>query len=365
MRESCHEARVAARSVAAGGGLRARLSAATKSFAVASLHGCRTPSHLPHPDEVAPRALEALVVAFVVAYSRSSHHRAVRRGRTWTVRALRAVRRCISFRGLDLIQQFRAELRGELLVARGVHLDFIGLGKPVENGLIESFNGRLRDECLNVTEFTSLEHARTTLYAWRTDQLRAKPGLSALNRRVRSSVLEDGSGVARMLDHDPCRLIEHGARERQRREPRRLRIVGQRLAGNPHFGPAKCALYLEPMLVVRCGGIGGQHDFGRLEADAGEGDRGRHIGVLRVLPCGFARATGEELDALRNKSSCRRRSAGVPRQAFDGLRETYRTRSSPASLALASRSIPVLRKYSNLLGPDPVGTGVAPTLARL
>jgi Integrase core domain/IstB-like ATP binding protein len=27
------------------------------------------------------------------------------------------------------------------------------LGKPAENGLIESFNGRLRDECLNVTEF--------------------------------------------------------------------------------------------------------------------------------------------------------------------------------------------------------------------
>ena len=37
-------------------------------------------------------------------------------------------------------------------IARGVQLDFIRLGKPVENGLIESFSGRLRDECPNVTE---------------------------------------------------------------------------------------------------------------------------------------------------------------------------------------------------------------------
>lgn len=33
---------------------------------------------------------------------------------------------------------------------RGVQLDFIRPGKPVENAFIESFNGRLRDECLNV-----------------------------------------------------------------------------------------------------------------------------------------------------------------------------------------------------------------------
>ena len=35
----------------------------------------------------------------------------------------------------------------------GVKLDFIRPGKPVENGFVESFNGRLRDECLNVEVF--------------------------------------------------------------------------------------------------------------------------------------------------------------------------------------------------------------------
>ena len=58
---------------------------------------------------------------------------------------------------------------------RGVQLDFIRPGKPVENGLCESFNGRLRDECLNVTEFTSLDHARAVLTAWQDDYNHHRP----------------------------------------------------------------------------------------------------------------------------------------------------------------------------------------------
>src|SRR5271154_5476461 len=44
-----------------------------------------------------------------------------------------------------------------------VHLDFIRPGRPVENGYIESFNGRLRDECLNVEVFFTLADARQKL----------------------------------------------------------------------------------------------------------------------------------------------------------------------------------------------------------
>jgi len=44
-----------------------------------------------------------------------------------------------------------------------------------ENGLIESFNGRPRDECLNVTEFASLEHARATLRARQDDYHHCRP----------------------------------------------------------------------------------------------------------------------------------------------------------------------------------------------
>lgn len=46
---------------------------------------------------------------------------------------------------------------------------YIAPGKPMQNGFIESFNGRLRDELLNETLFPSLSHARATLQAWRND----------------------------------------------------------------------------------------------------------------------------------------------------------------------------------------------------
>ncbi len=48
---------------------------------------------------------------------------------------------------------------------RGVKLDFIHPEKPIENGHIEIFNGRLRDECLNVNQFLSLNHAKEVIEA--------------------------------------------------------------------------------------------------------------------------------------------------------------------------------------------------------
>lgn len=71
--------------------------------------------------------------------------------------------------------EFTSKLLDEWAWRHGVQLDFIRPGKPVENGLIESFNGRLRDECLNVTEFASLEHAGATLAAWQEDYNHRRP----------------------------------------------------------------------------------------------------------------------------------------------------------------------------------------------
>jgi putative transposase len=51
----------------------------------------------------------------------------------------------------------------------------IAPGKPQQNGVIESFNGRLRDELLNETLFRSLPHARALLEAWRRDYNQARP----------------------------------------------------------------------------------------------------------------------------------------------------------------------------------------------
>lgn len=51
----------------------------------------------------------------------------------------------------------------------GVTLDFSRPGKPTDNAFIESFNGRLRAECLDVSWFRSIEDARKKIAAWRDE----------------------------------------------------------------------------------------------------------------------------------------------------------------------------------------------------
>ncbi len=60
---------------------------------------------------------------------------------------------------------------------------YIAPGKPQQNAFLESFNGRLWDECLNETVFTSLRQARAVLAAWREDYNHVRPH-SALGGRA-------------------------------------------------------------------------------------------------------------------------------------------------------------------------------------
>ncbi len=57
----------------------------------------------------------------------------------------------------------------------GVRLFLIEPGKPNQNAYIESFNGRFRDECLNENWFTSLQHARVVVEAWRQEYNEERP----------------------------------------------------------------------------------------------------------------------------------------------------------------------------------------------
>jgi putative transposase len=66
-----------------------------------------------------------------------------------------------------------------------VKLDFIRPGKPIENAYIESFNGRLREECLNDQVFLSIEDAQHKLEAWRIDYNEVRPHSSLENRTPR------------------------------------------------------------------------------------------------------------------------------------------------------------------------------------
>ena len=63
---------------------------------------------------------------------------------------------------------------------RQVLWHYIQPGKPMQNGFVESFNGRLRDECLNEHLFTSYTHARQIIETWRADYNNTRPH-SSLN----------------------------------------------------------------------------------------------------------------------------------------------------------------------------------------
>lgn len=76
---------------------------------------------------------------------------------------------------LDHGTEFHSRALEDWAYHRGVQLDFIRPGKPVENAFIESFNGRLRDECLNMHQFTSLTDAQTKIEAWRLDYNQRRP----------------------------------------------------------------------------------------------------------------------------------------------------------------------------------------------
>jgi putative transposase len=73
----------------------------------------------------------------------------------------------------------RKEFRSRAMLiwahAPGVQLCLIEPGKPNQNAYIESFNGRFRDEYLNEHWFTSLQHARVVVEAWRKEYNEERP----------------------------------------------------------------------------------------------------------------------------------------------------------------------------------------------
>ena len=97
------------------------------------------------------------------------------------LRVRRVLDRIASERGLPeaIVLDNGPEFRGRALAAwseeRRVRLEFIQPGKPSQNAYAESFNGRLRDECLNANWFTSLSDARRKIETWRQDYNQQRP----------------------------------------------------------------------------------------------------------------------------------------------------------------------------------------------
>jgi len=98
------------------------------------------------------------------------------------VRVARVLERVVAERGarpvaivLDNGPELTSKALDQWAYERGVDLNFIDPGKPQQNGFIESFNGRFRDECLNEHWFLSLAHAQKIIEEWRTDYNQRRP----------------------------------------------------------------------------------------------------------------------------------------------------------------------------------------------
>lgn len=96
-------------------------------------------------------------------------------------RVARVLDRLSQMRGLPNVitvdngPEFAGKSLDEWAYRKGVKLNFIQPGKPVQNAYVESFNGKLRDECLNESWFKTLDEARTIIENWRIDYNRVRP----------------------------------------------------------------------------------------------------------------------------------------------------------------------------------------------
>ena len=113
------------------------------------------------------------------------------------IRVARELDRIAEYRGYPcmVVSDNGTELTSNAILKwqedRQVDWHYIAPGKPMQNGLVESFNGRLRDECLNEHLFTSYAHARKVINAWRRDYNTERPhssldGLTPMEFATRS-----------------------------------------------------------------------------------------------------------------------------------------------------------------------------------
>lgn len=96
-------------------------------------------------------------------------------------RVARELNKIVEYRGkpkaivCDNGPEFTSGKMFDWSVSNEVDLQFIQPGKPQQNAFIESFNGRMRDECLNVNLFNSLIEARSVISEWIEDYNKVRP----------------------------------------------------------------------------------------------------------------------------------------------------------------------------------------------
>jgi putative transposase len=96
---------------------------------------------------------------------------------------------------VDNGSEFRSTALDAWAYEHAVNLEFIQPGKPIQNAVIESFNGRMRDELLNQHWWRTLNEAREAVGAYREDYNRVRPHSTLGNRTP-----EEFAATLRSLD---------------------------------------------------------------------------------------------------------------------------------------------------------------------
>ena len=97
------------------------------------------------------------------------------------LRVIRELERVMALRGkpATIVSDNGTELTSNAVLRwaaeQGIEWHYIQPGKPMQNAFVESFNGRLRDECLNESVFTTLAEVRRIVEAWRIDYNTVRP----------------------------------------------------------------------------------------------------------------------------------------------------------------------------------------------
>ncbi len=115
--------------------------------------------------------------------------------------AVRVLERLVEPHGLPEVirvdngSEFTSRVVDSWAYQRGIRLEFIRPGKPIENAHVESFNGKFRDECLNENWFISLDDARHKIEAYRTDYNEVRPH-SSLDNQTPNEFTRSITGLA-------------------------------------------------------------------------------------------------------------------------------------------------------------------------
>ena len=130
-------------------------------------------------------------------------------------RVVSVLNRLADYRGLSssITVDHGPEFKGRMLDAwvylHGVRLSFIRPGKPIENAYVESFNGRLRDECLNEHWFVDMAHARRIIEAWRIEYNTERPHSSlddlTPEQFARNSIVTTEAAITLIADSNSSR----------------------------------------------------------------------------------------------------------------------------------------------------------------